>query len=436
MLLRVLGSRRFTAFVLAVWFGLTVVWLVPFGVYGLPDAQIRTIVYGEPFFRAVYALVTLNAIACMVVAVGTTLATARRYPSPTSTPSVAQRGALRRERVSYEPTAARAALRAYGCRHVVCGEGWCWGVRHRWSSLGTVLFHVGLIVAFSGMFIEASVPAVRFQGDLVLAEGESCSGGADTAYIDVPEGASPVSPAVAFTVERVEPRFYRDILLFTSLTAHLRSGDKVHEVRVSHPWIVAPDTMVSITDFGYALDIETRSGSARESVRSVYKLKAFPAGQSDTIDVAVGDAGYRMTVTVFGDYIDRDGTPGVRSFNSDDPRVLVSVARKLKAGGERVLISERLMALGDAVTVPHGEIRIPRLRHYGVFRIVRDPLAPIIAFGLACVVVGVSLRLLLPRTEALVMGEGDGIVVSVRSEIYGQRPELAARIARYLEGTS
>ncbi|MCL4079187.1 cytochrome c biogenesis protein ResB [Coriobacteriia bacterium Es71-Z0120] len=431
-IMRYVGSRRFAAFLLVVWIVLLLVWIVPFQAYGLPEPQIRAIVYGEPFFRVLYALLAANMVACIAVHTGTALARVRRTPSDSERPAVLG-GVPLRDAPSVGAEQVQRVFAAVGFRRPVAGDGWVWAVKNRFSPLGTVVFHAGLVVLLSGVTAGVLWPNLRFQGNLVLAEGETF-GGAESAYIDRSSESSASPPTLSFQVESVRPRFYEDMLLFTSLEAEVRENGRLHAVSVSRPWFPRLDTSVSLSDFGYALEVVARGDDGSAPVRSVYKLKAFPSGQRDTIEISVGADRYRVYVQVYGDYIDRNGKPGVQSFNSDDPRLVVSVARVLTGGaGERVLADEQLVRIGEPVEVPRLTLEFPGLRHYGVFRVVRDPVAPVVAIAVVLVVVGVALRLAFPRTEALFVADGASGRVSVRSDFYGTRLDVAERIVRRLE---
>ena len=57
--------------------------------------------------------------------------------------------------------------------------------------------------------------------------------------------------------------------------------------------------------------------------------------EDDVIEVPIGTERYRVYVQVYGDYVNRSGLPGVRSFNADNPYLRVSVARVLAARNGR-----------------------------------------------------------------------------------------------------
>lgn len=428
-LLRAVGSRRFSMALVLAWMALLVVWVLPFEFYGLPDSQIRTVVYQEPFFVVVYAVLALNTLACVLVHARTSFIRALRTPS-TEAASALAADALA-VRTSFDGSRAEKAVRSLGFKRVVRGQGWVWGVKYRFGPLGTVLFHTGLLACLAALSA-ALYPPLLFQGSLVLAEGETYSGNPGL-YVDRSADASAQPPALAFSVSDIRPRFYQDMLLFTALEADVNDGSGKHHVSLSKPWIPRPDTLVTLSDFGYALEVVSRSTESTAEARQVFKLKAFPSGQTDVIEVPVGTDRYRVYVQVYGDYVDRAGQPGVRSFNADNPYLFVSVARVLSASGERMLVSERLLPLGSRVALPHGEITFTGLRHYGLFRVMRSPAAPFVLASLLLLMTGTALRLLFPRTEALIVGSaethGDISRVEVRSDVYGVRAYLTQKLA-------
>lgn len=417
-----LGSRRFALAVMLAWTALLLVWVVPFEFYGLPEARIRAIVQGEPFFQAVYAVLAVCTLVCIAVRWPGVVSRVRRLPSADRRPHAGE-GLEADGR--FDAERAEAALTSAGYRRTVSGDGWAWGVRRRYAPLGTLVLHLAITASIVALAV-ATVPSLRFAGNLVLAEGETFSGDMG-AYIDKPDDATGAAPALAFKVERLSPRFYEDILLFTQLDATVRSGDALHSIALSRPWAPRADTLVSLSDFGYALDVIVGSSESTAQVREVRKLKAFPAGQEDSFEAGMGDVRYRVYVKVYGDYVDKSGTPAVRSFNADNPYLLVSIGRTLAASGERMLVEDRLIRVGDTVPLPGGSLTFARLRHYGVFRVVRDPSMLLVAATLLCLAVGSVMRLAFPRVEALVVESDGALRFEVRSDVYGrvQRDESA-----------
>lgn len=405
------------------WVGLLVVWVVPFQFYGLPTERLLAIVRDELFFRVVYVALCVSTLFCILPRVATVVRRVR-VPESGSSPSLAAASVVDAQ---YSVERATASLRATGARRQVHGEGWSWGVRNRFSPLGSLLFHLAFFLVIAAAIVMLD-PSRSFQGEVAVAEGESFDS-ATQRFASV-ETSAAVPQDVSFTVSEVTPGFYEDILLFTQLEAVIENAPGVfRKVTLASPWVRSDMSMVAIKDFGYTVRATAVSSAEATAATSVYKLKVFPSGQQDTFDVQVAGGDYRISVVVYGDYVDRKGIPGTASFNLKEPRLMVGVKEKL--GNETLVpvVPERLVEPGDSVAVPGGSIRFDEVAYYGVFRVTTTPGAWLVVVALLMLGAGTSMRLLFPRAELLVAeGQDGGCVVRVRDESYRKDSTLKSRL--------
>ena len=227
---RMLGSRRLAAATMLAWALLIVVWVVPFQIYGLPDFQIKNIVYSEIFFRVVYVTLGINTLACIGARVPAIVRRVGRLPVPDSSPRVSAdahplEGAWSLER-------AASALKTAGFPTRVSGDGWAWGVRNRYAPLGTIVFHLSFFVIIAGALL-ALDPRALYVGKAVVAEGESFDISTH-AFSEEPVPRDP-RPDVAFTLDTLTPEFHEDILLFTGLDATLTHDGGPERMALSSP---------------------------------------------------------------------------------------------------------------------------------------------------------------------------------------------------------
>lgn len=422
---RFLGSRRFAATLMISWTILLVMWVVPFIFYGLPAVQIERIITGEIFFRIVYVLVLVATAACITARIPALISTVRKMPSPAARPRVTGMPSVLPG--DWDPDRARRTLDAAGVRQRVIGDGWMWGVRNRYSPLGTVLFHLAFFFILGAAALGLSGGA-RFEGKTVVAEGETFTSKGRDSYSDLLTPEAKI-PRLTFTLESFEPRFHEDILLFTKLEGVVRDArGSSHRIRLGSPWIATPTTLVSVEDFGYAATAVLRRADDTTIGPSTYKLKVFPSQLEDSFDVPGAMSPYRVEVRVYGDYVDRGGKPGSASFNRSNPRLLLTVNRVLSTGAAEPLIEDRLVRLGEPLDLGSETLTITELPYYGVFRITRVTWVPLTAVGVLLLAAGAVLRLAFPRTEVLLLSTAEGVVVSVRDEVYRRAPALSARV--------
>lgn len=427
----VLGSRSFATALILSWIALLAVWIIPFQFYGLPTEQLQRIVYQEPFFQLVYALIVLNGVACVVVRLRSKIRQSIKMPGSSSCPRVPD-AALAVE-VGFDPARVSTALRAAGYRRMVEGDGWAWGVRNRWSPLGTVASHAGMVIVAVGILWSLQ-PGAVFSGTALVAEGETFTGDA-AQYRSVDATPAPDEfPDVRFTLRDVDTSFYRDMLLFTQLDGVLEteSGSR-RRFSLASPHLVSPTTMVAVEDFGYAPSVTVKDARGVIDGPVIHKLKVFPPGSVDTFSVHDRGAGeFEIAMEVFGDAEVRDGVLRSKSFNLTDPRIRVDVTRVTSVGARNVILEHAVVAPGDSIEFEGVTLQVDEMREFGVFRIARMTPAPLLAAGLALVMLGLTMRLAFPRREALVATDGDSVLVSARQDVYRENDMLQARLAELL----
>lgn len=429
LLWHLLGSKLIATAVMVSAMLLLVVWVLPFIFYGLPGEQIRAIIYDEPFFPFVGLSLVISTLACVLPRSARIVRRVSFSPDPASSPRI--RSSALRMAGPYNADRAVSLLRHEGCKRVVTGDGWAWGVKRPWSPVGTLAFHLATVVFALGIAAGAAVPA-EFQGRLVLTEGECLSVGPED-YLEVSgRGAAPQFEANLLSLE---PRFHEDVLLFTRLEGRLQlQGGSDRAVAVGRPAYLDPITTVAIEDFGWSLEVQGIASEGVEST-SVFDLKAFPSGTPDEIEFGPGEDLYRMRVQVYGDYVDDDGTPASRSFNAYNPAVLVSVWRVTSNGDEKLLIDERIIHIGESFEVLGDKISFTALYNHGVFRVTREPAVPLILLGLLIALVGTSMRLLLPRHDYVIAEEESGeVACDVRVDVYRDDIRALERVRAFWEG--
>lgn len=424
VLLRAVRSRRLATALMLVWMGLLLVWIVPFQFYGLPAEQIRNIIYREPFLLWVYAALCVVTVTCVWARVGPSVRRARTVPSPGARARLG--GAAVMVPGPWSASRAVDVLRTVGFPRIVEGEEWVWAVRNRWSPLGTVVSHFALVVAVacSAWWILRPAP---FVGSAVVAEGERFDGSL-ASYVET-TGAG--APSVAFDLESVSPRFHEDVLLFTNLDCVMTDDSGTRRtVRLGTPWYPSPDVQVALEDFGWTVEVVGGRDATTVVGPDVYKLQVFPPGSADYIELAMADARYRLKVVVYGDYADRDGEPGIASYNLRNPRIGLTVWRVLSNDDPLLVFRDRLVAPGEQVDVsPRDSIVFTDVGTYGKFRISRTFPAPlVVAIGLT-MFAGFASRLVVPRAEVVLSRGAQGVEIRARRELYGSSDAIATQIA-------
>jgi hypothetical protein len=294
---------------------------------------------------------------------------------------------------------ARALLRRIGFRRTVVDDGRVWGLRRRWSALGTYLFHGAFFLLAAGFLLTF---LSRQEATVRIATGEQYSGRPDQVVsISPPRALAAGIPALDFKVERILPEFWRDQLLFTTLEAEIERGGGARSLtRINRPLWVGPATFLRLSGFGYAprYEIVDRRGVVLGG--AFIKMNVFPPGQRDYF--VLPDHPHRIYVEVLPDVEMEQGAPVTSSLNLVNPAVELRVFRG------RVDLGGGLLRQGEGFEFEGLTLRFPEIRYWGEFSIVRDPGAPLLFLGYLIALTGLSLKLPGRRAEAeWRAGEGD-----------------------------
>jgi len=290
-----------------------------------------------------------------------------------------------------ERAEARDLLRALGVRRPVERDGGCAGVRHRWTALGTFLFHGAFFLLAVGFLLTL---VARREATVWVAVGEDYVGAPDQvrAPPSGPAGTA-IPPGLRFRVDRIFPEFWGDELLFTRLEARITWLDgSARTTRINRPLWVGPATFLRLSGFGYAPRYELVDVDGRVRESSFVKLNVFPPGQRDYFQAS--GLPHRFYLEILPDLDPRSDPPETRSLNLVHPGVLLRVLRgRLDLGGGT-------LTPGDPGFGFEGlRIRFPEIRYWGEFAVVRDPGAPVVLLGYLVGLVGLALKLRGERVE-------------------------------------
>lgn len=300
-----------------------------------------------------------------------------------------------------DPAQARALLEARGYVAREAEGGAAWGVRHRWSAVGTWLFHGSFFVLAAGF---VTTLAFREEFRVVVAVGEDYVGA--EGQVLGREGSPLVTlgmPSVRFTHERLEPEFWRDQLLFTKLESvlALEGGERV-ETAINRPVWLGGATVIRLSGFGYAPRVvisSEKSGVLEDSFR---RMNLFPPGQRDF--VRPERLPHRFYLRLFPDLEVTDGVPSSKTLALVNPGLAVRAVRG------RLELGEKLLRLDEPFAVEGFEFKVPELRYWGEFRLLRDPGAPVLGLALVMGLLGLALKLRGRREEVRWEPEGGGVL--------------------------
>lgn len=400
---RMLASPRFAQGIMLAWLALLVAWLVPLQFQTSAPQKMRVIAYGAWPFMAVYTALVVSIVACTIHRLRvlrrrlSTQAREFRKVAGTATPLSGP----------FQPGRAARTLRRAGFRRVALSEDQVWAVRFPLSPLGTLVLHLGFLALIAAGTL-ALLPGTSFIARARVTEGATFDAKAseffERGYLPAP-GLPSAGPT--FTVDSVDA-LAKGELPAERLRAALRTADdgKV-SLSASQPWLVDPITTVALEDFGVTprLSLVPSGTTAPAVVVSVPMPRSF-SGTERSVETTVSGKRYRLGVTVVSN---AEQTP------AEHPVVRVTLARQVGDEGEWRLVAQpaTLPAGAAGATLGPVKVRLEDVRTNAVLRVTRSPSMPLVALGLLAVTLGASLRLVLPRTEAVIAEDPDGAVFKI-----------------------
>lgn len=298
---------------------------------------------------------------------------------------------------------------------MVVGESCFKGIKNRFSSIGSLLFHMSFIFFLvGGLFIFHT----RFWGETFVTEGQSFSG-------ERPEYRSvgrlselrKELPDIGFVVEKIEPQF--EMMEPTSLKTRLRLKKggitKTEVVDVNYPAKIRT-TSILITDVGVA-PYFIISDHRRHILFDAYVMLNIIRGDEDFIFLP--DGNYRIKIRFWPDYgVDDTGRLFTKSYYLNNPLFLIEVF-----SGERSIAKGYIQSPLDAVEFDGRHLRIGEIRYFGRFLITDEYGGWIVIAGFILSTGGLMLKLLWIRREVYGMIENDEegrplLIIGYRSEYF------------------
>jgi len=310
---------------------------------------------------------------------------------------------------------AADTLRGFGYRVRRPGERTLWGVKHHAAPLGFLFFHLSFFLICAG---GALLYYTRFQGTVVLSEGQSFAGSYTSIEREPPWGGA---PELLFTVEAIEPRQERGepVHLGTRLLLEPPGGAApvALETRVNSParWGAAT-LLVNEAGLSPVLWLQDAAGFTLDRV--AVPVQATPGGEPTVAPLAGGLARARVHPLAAGEpFPDRSELPATAL------RVELLAADLFRAP-----LADGRLAPGQAVEAEGLRLVLAELRFWAKVQVVRERGGGLLIAGFALGIVGVAWRLLLYRREVALTWDEAELRLVGRAEYFTHRfrQELAA----------
>jgi len=254
----------------------------------------------------------------------------------------------------------------------------------QFGAAGSFLFHGAFFLLAAGFALSM---LTRQEARAWAAVGEEFASAPDQFLSrSSPAPLAAGLPDLAFRVERILPEFWQDQFLFTALEADLvLPGGKQATTRINRPLWLGLSTFLRLSGFGYAPRYELVDREGRVIDSAFIKLNVFPPGQRDYFRLP--DYPHRFYLEVYPDLVVEDGVPATRTLNLAEPGTMLQVFRG------RVELGSALLRVGEGFEFEGLTLRIPEIRYWGEFSIVRDTGVPLLFLGYAAGLVGLVLKL-------------------------------------------
>lgn len=353
----------------------------------------------SPVFLVVLALFYLNLVSVLVRWMPRTLGRTRVVvPKPDAVAKwTASARAL--DGTAREPLdgSVGALLRGHGFKPYRVSPNALYGVKHRFSAIGFLIFHVSFFFLFAGGVM---IWYTRYVGETRAVEGQAVES-KNARLLRMPKlGAV---PPVTFTFEKIEPSFERGEA--TDLRATVRFGGKAPQQSwVNHPANDGPASVL-VNDIGIApvLWLQDRRGFGLDRV-------AVPADRTRVVDVPLAGGIVQVQLLPKAHRPDFPLRDALRTLPID--MVIAQHGREVFRGALRP---------GEAAQLPDGRVVLQEVRYWAGLKIISErggaPL--ILGFVLACA--GAIWRLLLHRRDVVLTWDGPAFRLAGHGEWFADR---------------
>lgn len=402
-----LGSRDLSVFIFVM--GLTyILFLVIFGAI-IPVWWVNNIASLLPF-KVLFTAFFINLIVCEIKWIPVVVRRCKRPEAPTTEEDLQRfRHKITVSREPSDVSRLERYLRRRGYKVKsgvnppqsllnLRGEA-KWGLllyayKGRFSPVGNLLFHISFLFLAAGVFASMFY---RFETKVLLMEGQEFGG--------VMAGA----PDINFEVMDIKPRFWKEKLLFTDLTARIRHGGGEEIARLSSA-VRLNGTRVTIAGVSYTPRYVLREIGGRELDMGYVNLANFVPGSTDHFQIPIYP--YKIYLSIYPDFDIKDGRLGTKSMNLLNPRYAVRIVRN------KVPVYSGLLGLNEEAYFDGLALSFPEIRYNGTFHIVKDPGFLLIWIAFILMAAGLIWKLLFYRREVVVSATAEGIDLIVNCDYY------------------
>jgi len=295
--------------------------------------------------------------------------------------------------VPMDASATTAMLRRLGYRIERCDDGSYWGLRRRWSALGSFLSHAALFPIAFGLLTTSTV---RRETSARAVAGDSLT-----------------VAQQRFRVDEITPASGRDRPRVTAVQAALGSPDGGRlTAHVNRPRWLSPGTFIRLGGSGYAPRFQLINRAGRTVESAEVKLSAIPASARDSFQLQRSP--HRVYVKVLAEKAEEGD--------------LIRPALHTEVYRGSLKLAEGKLVPGVGLEFEGLTLLFSEVRCWGELIVVHDPGVPLLFFGLLLGLSGLLLRVRGRRAELLLSPPDEGGRCTLRG--YGDSTLPALGVGR------
>ncbi len=357
------------------------------------------------FFYVPYGLLFVNLLFCMIKRFPLLIRMCRFPEQPPRAPAPLLKMELECPDLGVENVARWLGRKGY---RTLSGEGSLYGLRGRFSLVGSWVFHVSFLVLLASGLFSMTAPKA-FRGKLAIGEGEPFDLHT-TLFPSAKVRPSKDLPPLQFRIEDIEfVANDTDLRRFES-TLITPEGERA-TVGINRPYRAAP-YQVMAEGFGYMPGWVIEDMRGRVVNSGWVKLVPFPLEVDDQFSLG-SYVGGLVSVTFYPDYEEVGQGAHSRSYQALNPKFKTLIEIR----GEKVF--EGLLEPGQKVSVDErwSFSFLPEIRMYTILDVIQEKTY---ATAFACfggMILGLVFRYARIRKEVWVQTSGKSVQISGRSEI-------------------
>jgi cytochrome c biogenesis protein ResB len=296
-------------------------------------------------------------------------------------------------------------------------DNFFWAVKNRFSPLGTIMFHLSFFLLLIGGVMSIYT---KFRAETAVGVGEKFTGNYLWKVLPKVGGV----PDVTFTVQKIEPRYYKKFVPI-NVKVELNTPGGKEVIGINYPYREKGlSFIVKNIDILPLFVIKDEDG---REVDGVYVKLNVMNGRPDSFKML----GYNFITVFFADYteIDREGREALNlpqvlkqtpmSGGGEQPaREVTNPAFFITVLKDEIVVKEKFLKEGESIDFDNYRLEFADLDYWVRLYVGREHGLNVLYTGFVFMIIALSVRFIFYRRDIKGIIEGGQLFLSGKGEFY------------------